>query len=137
MSDTTSILTIGLDFDWTEANRGDKFDVSKIRAAVSRGLEELKSVPGVESDVYFVVPDKQGLFDEIAAKLRDGHGGKPWSGVIVGWGVRGVDETTPLFEALMNLIKDTSPSSKFLFTGPGGVQFEAIERNFPHLKRPA
>ncbi|KAF4306112.1 hypothetical protein GTA08_BOTSDO05968 [Botryosphaeria dothidea] len=137
MSDTISILTIGLDFDWTQAHRGDKFDVPKIRAEVLKGLDDLKAVPGLESDVYYAVPDKEHLFDEITAKLREGHGGKPWSGIIIGWGVRGVPESTPLFEALVNLIKETSPTSKFLFSGDRGIKLDTVERNFPHLKMPA
>ncbi|GME28020.1 hypothetical protein GTA08_BOTSDO05968 [Neofusicoccum parvum] len=135
MSTPTSILTIGLDFDWTAANRGEKFDINAIRTAVAKGLETLNNVDGLYAETFFLNPDKKGVFDEVTSKLQAGHSGNPWSGVIIGWGVRGVEDTTPVFETLVNLIKDTTPGSKLIFTGPAPDHFGAIQRNFPHLKR--
>jgi hypothetical protein len=84
MSDLISLLIVGVDFGWSEVNLSEKIDVPKIRASVLKGIEDLKNTSGIECDVYFVVPDKETLFDEFSIKLRAGHDGKPWTAVIVG-----------------------------------------------------
>lgn len=84
ISDLISLLIVGVDFGWSEVNLSEKIDVPKIRASVLKGIEDLKNTSGIECDVYFVVPDKETLFDEFSTKLRAGHDGKPWTAVIVG-----------------------------------------------------
>ncbi|EKG13718.1 hypothetical protein MPH_09184 [Macrophomina phaseolina MS6] len=135
MSNIVSILSVGLDFDWSLANLSHKFDVPKVRARVFKEFDELRSAPGVECEIYYVNSDKEGLFDDFAAKLREGHRGKPWKGVMIGWGVRGSSDMTSLFETLVNTIKDEIPQSRIIFSGPGSTQLESVERNFPHIKR--
>ncbi|KAH7054415.1 hypothetical protein B0J12DRAFT_698038 [Macrophomina phaseolina] len=137
MSSIVSILCIGIDFDWTQANLGDKVDLSKIRAAVFNSFTELQKRPGMGCEMYTIVPDKKESFDEVTAKLRAGYDGKPWSGVSIGWGLRGNAKLTSLFETLVNTIKDETPQSRILFTSPEANQLESVERNFPHIQRPS
>lgn len=119
-SATTSVLTIGLSLDWFDVNYAKKpgIDTNAVRTRVERGFNDLKKVPGLVSDAYYIVPGKEGVFNEIVSKLREGHSSKPWDGVILGFGLRGDDAFTPLFEELVNLVKENYPMSKFLFTGP-------------------
>lgn len=106
-SSTTSVLTIGLSLDWFDVNYANKpgIDTNAIRTRVEGGFNDLKKVPGFVSDAYYIVPGKEGAFNEIVSKLREGHGSKPWDGVILGFGLRGDDAFTPLFEELVNLVK--------------------------------
>lgn len=84
MSGLISLLIVGVDFGWSEVNLSEKIDVPKIRASVLKGIKDLKNTSSIKCDVYFVVPDKETLFDELSTKLRAGHDGKPWTAVIVG-----------------------------------------------------
>lgn len=135
-SSTTSVLTIGLSLDWFDVNYANKpgIDTNAIRTRVEGGFNDLKKVPGFVSDAYYIVPGKEGAFNEIVSKLREGHGSKPWDGVILGFGLRGDDAFTPLFGELVNLVKENSPTSKFLFTGPDAIHVAPVQRVFPHLQ---
>lgn len=133
MSASTSVLVIGLDFDWATVNHSDKFDVEKIGASVLHDIEVLNSTAGLEAELLCLNPDKDAV-DEAATKFRAGHSGKPWNAVSIGFGVRGLGELTVLFERLVNLAKDELPHAKLVFTGPGADVLEAVRRNFPHLQ---
>lgn len=127
-----SILTIGLDFDWAAANLQEKIDTAAVRAAVMKGLKTLDGVEGLTHDLYLFVPDKEErvYVSEIEKKLRE----RAWDGIVVGWGVRAQPDMTEVFERTVNLIKEVSPRSKLLFTGPAPDHFAAVKRNFPHLQ---
>lgn len=135
MSTPTSILIIGLDFAWTAAHRADQLDPATLRDKVQRGIQKLSSVPGLEPETYFLDPEKKEAVDEVEEKLRAGHGGKPWSGVIVGWGVRAFADMSPLFESVVNVVKDSSPESRLIFTDSTPNHLEAIQRNFPQFQQ--
>lgn len=134
MSTPTSILIIGLDFAWTAVHRADQIDPATLRSKVQPAIQKLSGVPGLEPELYLLNPEKKEALDEIEAKMRAGHGGKPWSGVIIGWGVRAFADTSPLLESLVNIVKDSSPESRLIFPDDAPNHLEAIQRNFPQLQ---
>jgi len=61
--------------------------------------------------------------------FRDFLQGRTWDGVMIGWGIRGMQEHTELFEKLVNVAsEDVTPTPKFIFsTNPDGF-VDAIQR---------
>ncbi|KAF4309336.1 hypothetical protein GTA08_BOTSDO03163 [Botryosphaeria dothidea] len=135
MATPTSILIIGLDFQWTAVHRADLINPAVLRGNVQRRIEDLAKVTGLETETLLVNPDKDDALDEIGNKLREGKAGKKWDGVIFGWGMRGIPDTSALFEAMVNRVKDEAPKARFMFTLAQPNHWEAIQRNFPHLKK--
>lgn len=135
MTIPTSILIIGLDFQWTAAHRADLIDPAVLRGNVQRGIEDLAKVPDLQTETLLVNPDKDSVVDGIANKLRAGNAGNKWNGVIFGWGMRGIPDTSALFEAVVNRVKDEAPEARFMFTLAQPNHWEVIRRNFPHLQK--
>ncbi|KKY17290.1 hypothetical protein UCDDS831_g06458 [Diplodia seriata] len=129
-----SILTIGLDLDWGAAHLGHEIDMAAVRAAVAKGIQEFENVPGLHHDNYFVVPDNTDAWRVTERTVRAGHDGRPWDGITIGWGLRGHADMTVVFERVVNLAKEASPSSKLIFSGPASDHFGAVKRNWPYLK---
>lgn len=63
--------------------------------------------------------------EEVENQLKD----RKWFGFMIGFGVRGTPEFTPLFEAAVNASREVSPQTRLMFpTGPDKI-YEAIVRN--------
>ncbi|KAK4890289.1 hypothetical protein LTR27_011050 [Elasticomyces elasticus] len=59
-------------------------------------------------------------------KLRSQH----WAGFLIGWGVRGNKEYTPLFETAVNTARRMDPQTMLLFGNAPDDLFNTLQRNF-------
>lgn len=137
MSQSISILMTGLDFDWGTGNRGDEFDIEVVRKTVTQDLEMVSKVDGLQLEVFYINPDNPSSLAELMKRLKDGHGGTPWDGCMIGAGLRADGSLSSLFEAVVNTIRESSPKTKILFNGAMTDHFETVQRNFPHLRKAA
>ncbi|KAK5129931.1 hypothetical protein LTR08_002691 [Meristemomyces frigidus] len=55
---------------------------------------------------------------------------REWSGVNVGFGVRGHKENTVLFERMLGEVRRLAPGARVVFSNGPDELFEAIRRNF-------
>ena len=139
----TSVLTLGLDFDWTRENRpmlaGPTPD--EIYAALKEAFAQIDKVQGLYTKFELFAPNVEGKIGEDIHKLiRNGPpvesgSGKTWDGVLFGYGIRSDVPLTPAFEELVNYVKDTVPSARLMFSGMPDDQLPCILRHFPHLKK--
>lgn len=135
-SASVSILMLGLPLDWFLERNPDK---GFIVAALEKSFEETRTYPGVDAELCFVNPDREAqdlgaLRDKLAAGPSPGGGRRHFDGVSIGFGVRGNPEYTPLFEKMVNLVRETSPKTTFMFTGTTSDHVDIIRRNFPQIK---
>lgn len=138
----TSVLILGLDFDWTKEHRpelaGPKTD--EIIAALQEAFAQVDKVKGLYYKTELFAPDPEGKIGEDMYELiRNGPpaesgSGKTWDGVLLGFGIRSDLPLTPAFEELVNYIKDTVPSARLMFSGMPDDQLPCVLRHFPHLK---
>ena len=56
---------------------------------------------------------------------------KKWDAFLVGYGVRGTQANTVLFEGAVNASREISPQTKLMFSTAPDTIFEAIQRAFP------
>lgn len=139
----TSILVLGLDFDWTNKNRpmlaGPATD--EIIAALQEAFAQVDKVEGLYYKTELFAPTSEGkIGEDIYELIRNGPpaesgSGKTWDGVLVGFGIRSDLPLTPAFEEMVNYIKDTVPSARLMFSGMPDDQLPCILRHFPHLKK--
>lgn len=139
----TSVLLLGLDFDWTKENRpmlaGPATD--EIIAALDEAFSQLDKVQGLYYKSEFFAPNSEGkVGEDIYELIRNGPpaesgSGKTWDGVLLGFGIRSDLPLTPAFEELVNYIKDTVPSARLMFSGMPDDQLPCVLRHFPHLKK--
>jgi len=82
------------------------------------------SEEGYQAEVYSVDTANANL-----QGFRDFIKGRTWDGVMIGWGIRGAQEHSELFEKLVNRVTaDVKPVPKFIFsTKPDGF-VDAIQR---------
>ena len=116
MATGKSVLVVGLVLEPSPA-------ASAMQAAVGAAIKGAAEV-GYQVDATAVNAadvDLQGFQDFLK--------GRTWNGIMIGWGIRGVQEHTGLFEKLVNLIiADVKPTPKFIFsTKPDGF-VDAIRR---------
>jgi hypothetical protein len=65
--------------------------------------------------------------------LRELLQSKQWDGFIIGYGIRGKKEFTDLFEDLVNLSREVSPTTKLGFSVAPDAVFETMRRMFPEV----
>ncbi|KAM0754520.1 hypothetical protein T439DRAFT_321561 [Meredithblackwellia eburnea MCA 4105] len=95
---------------------------------VAKALDEMVSSCGASAyDVeFFWITPEDGL-DGAVAKLKS----KAWDIVIIGFGVRGLPEHTPMFEGLVNAVRTHSPQAKFCFNSTPTNTVESLQRVWP------
>lgn len=143
MASKTSILMIGLDFDWTTKNRpmlaGRATD--EIIAGLKEAFAQLDNVQGLYYKTVLLVPNSEGKIpDDVYQLIRNGPpaesgAGKTWDGVLLGFGIRSDLELTPAFEELVNYTRETLPSARLMFSGMPNDQLPCVLRHFSQIKQ--
>ena len=97
---------------------------SAMQAAVGAAIKRASEV-GYRVESYGVNTADFNPVQDFRNFLR----GRTWEGVMIGWGIRGMQEHTELFEKLVNVVlADVTPTPKFIFsTNPNGF-VNAIQR---------
>ncbi|OJD40453.1 uncharacterized protein BKCO1_1000598 [Diplodia corticola] len=146
-----SVLILGLDFSWTAAHRSALIDPATLRATVQRRIAALADVRDLHTETLLVNPDDgtARAVEVVGERLREGPGGgendvaegggggggkkKSWDGVIFGWGMRGVADTSELFEGVVNCVREGAPGARMMFTLAEANHLEVLRRNFGGL----
>lgn len=123
-----AILIMGIGRFLRNRPEFDSAEAEAVKQKVSADMEEVRSA-GFDCVSFDMNPEDPS---ETLQRLRDQLRSQPWDGVLIGFGVRGAVELTPLFEAAVNLcVKETAHSTKLMFSAGPDKIFEAIRRNFP------
>jgi hypothetical protein len=59
------------------------------------------------------------------------EGENKYDSIGIGWGAKSVPELRPLFEGIVNFIRENSPGSKLLFNQSPNDLLEPVTRQFP------
>lgn len=142
MAPKTSVLMLGLDFDWSKEHRpmlvGPQPD--EIIAALEEAFAQIRKLEGIYYKLELFAPNSEGKIGEDIHEIirngppAEGGSGKTWDGVLLGFGIRSDVPLTTAFEELVNYIKDTVPSARLMFSGMPDDQLPCVLRHFPHLK---
>lgn len=127
MSNDIRVLIAGIDFNWTRTHRANN---NVQFAAIEKMFDEVAAMPGVYSEVCFVTPDHAASLESYKKEIT----GEKWDAVSLGYGVRGDPALTPLFEQMVNILRENAPETKILFTSPLGDHVDMVKRNFPELR---
>lgn len=143
MTSKTSMLVIGLDFEWTNKNRpmlaGTATD--EIIAGLKQAFAQLDQVQGLYYKTELLAPTSKGKIPEDVYQLiRNGPpaesgAGESWDGVLLGFGIRSDLPLTPAFEDLVNYVRENVPKARLMFSGMPDDQLPCVLRHFPHLKQ--
>jgi hypothetical protein len=112
-----SALVVGYD---PEALPGA--DGAGLRAALDAELARFGE-HGMEAAMTLVQFDEKAG-PALAASLAK----RPWDVVVVGGGIRKAEPLLPLFEQLVNLIREYAPQAAIAFNTTGGDSVEAAQR---------
>ena len=125
-----SLLTVGLDPALMHASESTRrlfpsVDAEVIRTALARTREELER-RGFEMESCFI---DYGQTAE--AVLRERLGRRRYDCVLVAGGVRLDPELTPLFQTVVNVVRETLPDAALCFNTDPTTTLEAVARQFP------
>lgn len=113
MAENMKVLLVGWNPDVVDFSKWPGLDAQKLRNALDADCEKLKDL-GYEADQCFI-NDNDSAQDEVTAALDS----KSYDCVLVGAGVRKVDEHFLVFERLINAVHRSAPSARICFnTGP-------------------
>lgn len=113
MADTKKVLLVGWNPDVVDFSKWPELNAEKLRKALNADSDSLKAL-GYETDQCFI-NDAGTAQNDVTAVLKH----KPYDCVLIGAGVRKVDEHFLVFETLVNAVHQAAPSAKICFnTGP-------------------
>lgn len=98
----------------------------KVQASIAEA-----SALGFDCESFDIDPsDAVGSVDRLKERLN----GQKWTGVSIGYGIRGPTQFTKLFEEAVNAVVELAPGAKLMFSvGPDRIP-DAIRRTFPDAK---
>lgn len=113
----SSVLVVGYD---PQAIPG--VDVEALRAALDKELARFGE-HGIDADMALVVFDESAESTLAASLAR-----RRWDVIVVGGGIRKTEPLLPLFERIVNLIREHAPQAAIAFNTSGGDSVEAAQR---------
>ncbi|KAK0770695.1 hypothetical protein LTS16_024038 [Friedmanniomyces endolithicus] len=100
---------------------------ANIERMISTNVRQANAA-GFDVDNIAINPeDPADSIKRFEAKLRS----QDWDGLLVGWGLRGNQSHTVLFEAAVNVAREVAPQTRMLFGNAPDDMFMTIQRNFP------
>ena len=116
------VLVIGLD-----PARIPGYDPEPVQAAIARGHARFAE-HGIEADLCLVAPD-----DKPEAAITEALTGNRYACVVIGGGIRGHEPLLPLFEDVINLVRQHAPDAAIAFNTSPDNTAEAALRRLPGL----
>ncbi|EXU67651.1 hypothetical protein Z951_13510 [Streptomyces sp. PRh5] len=113
----SSVLVVGYD---PQAIPG--VDAEALRAALDKELARFGE-HGIDAAMALVVFD-QSAESTLVASLAQ----RQWDVIVVGDGIRKTEPLLPLFEQIVNLIRQHAPQAAIAFNTSGGDSVEAAQR---------
>ncbi|EMC97182.1 hypothetical protein BAUCODRAFT_32921 [Baudoinia panamericana UAMH 10762] len=101
----------------------------KIKQMVAASVKQANDAGFDISNIALNPKDLQDSIERLAATLKD----KQWDGFLIGFGIRGGKEHTPLFEAAVNTAQEVAPRTRMLFGNAPDDLYNTLQRNFPDV----
>ena len=113
MTQTKSVLMIGLHPDVVDYSRWPNLTASKLKAALRADEAKLNDL-GYQASICFI--DRGETAEKVVKEMLDNQN---YDCIMIGAGVRTDTEHVILFEKLINLVHQHAPNAKICFnTGP-------------------
>ncbi|MFF5359782.1 hypothetical protein ACFY4I_10320 [Streptomyces scabiei] len=113
----SSVLVVGYD---PQAIPG--VDGEVLRASLDKELARFGE-HGIDAAMALVVFDESAESTLVASLAQ-----RPWDVIVVGGGIRKTEPLLPLFEQIVNLIRQHAPQAAIAFNTSGGDSVEAAQR---------
>lgn len=105
---------------------------SEIKAKIDADIENIRAA-GFNVDLKYMSDASPEATQDSLDLLRSTIREQKFDGIMVGTGLRLIPQQTKLWEDVMNVIREESPQSVFMYNdGPGG-NFRALQRNKERL----
>lgn len=113
MTDKKKVLLVGWNPDVVDFSKWPGLDADKLRSVLNADCDSLNAL-GYQADQCFINDQ-----DSAAADVLKVLNNTTYDCVLIGAGVRKVDEHFSVFEVLVNAVHQSAPSAKICFnTGP-------------------
>ena len=126
-----TILTVGLG-RYLAADPSSQIlfgDVEKVKQMVATAHESVRQA-GFDSESIDLNPHEHDeSLKRLAERLRDGN----YDAVLVGFGIRGNKDMTPLFEGIVQTWHEVAPRTKVMFGNTPMDVVATLQRNFPEV----
>ena len=116
------VVLIGWDPDVVDFSKWPGLNADKLRAALEADREKLNSL-GYAAELLFI-RDADTAYDTVSGKL----GEQDYACVLIGAGVRTIDEHFLVFEKLVNAVHQSAPAARICFNTNPGDTAEAVQR---------
>ncbi len=113
MINKKKVLLVGWNPEVVDFSKWPRLDAEKLRNVLNADCDSLNTL-GYEADQCFI-NDNKSATDDVLKVLNN----KTYDCVLIGAGVRKVEQHFNVFEALVNTVHQSAPSAKICFnTGP-------------------
>jgi hypothetical protein len=125
--DPVRILATGVELQ-SAARHTPGLDGDTLQKELDESLALVKEDPGIELATCWLYLEDDAPAKRLAEVLRSS---KPFDGMLIGWGVRGIPEHSVLFEECIEVARTYAPPcTKFLFSTTIADHLETIRRSF-------
>ncbi len=122
MSQKNKVALVGWNPDVVDYSKWPELTAEKLRAALEGDRDNLNSL-GYQAELLYIV-DADSAFDTVSRALEETE----YDCVLIGAGVRTVDEHFLVFERLVNAVHESAPSAKICFNTNPSDTAEAVKR---------
>ncbi len=122
MKQKNKVALVGWNPDVVDYSKWPGLTPEKLRTALEGDLEKLNSL-GYEAELLYIV-DADSAFDTVCHALKKAE----YDCVLIGAGVRTVDEHFLVFERLVNAVHQSASSAKICFNTNPADTAEAVKR---------
>jgi hypothetical protein len=122
MSEQKKVVLVGWNPDVVDYSKWPGLTPEKLRAALEGDRDKLNSM-GYNTELLYI-NDADTAFETVSNALNDTE----YDCVLIGAGVRTVDEHFIVFEQLVNAVHQSAPSAKICFNTNPSDTAEAVKR---------
>ena len=122
MNTKTSVVLIGWNPEVVDYSKWPGLTPEKLTAALEADKSMLNDL-GYDTNLLFI-DDAETAFNTVKEKLKQ----KTYNCVLIGAGVRTVDEHFIVFEQLVNAVHEAAPNAKICFNTNPSDTAEAVQR---------
>ncbi len=122
MSEKKKIVSIGWNPEVVDFSKWPGLTAEKLLATLEGDRDKLRSL-GYEADILFI-QDAESAYDTVINALNE----TTYDCILIGAGVRTIDEHFLVFEKLVNAVHQGAPSAKICFNTNPSDTAESVQR---------
>ena len=122
MSEKKKIVSIGWNPEVVDFSKWPGLNADKLLATLEGDRDKLRSL-GYEADILFI-QDAESAYDTVINALNE----TTYDCILIGAGVRTVDEHFIVFEKLVNAVHQGAPGAKICFNTNPSDTAESVQR---------